>query len=243
MALQKMVPKSIDVKALCPFCNTEFDYTEYLEITIPGDNKLKKRILNKSLYFPTCPHCNEAIKMKPNCLYRNEDRKELFIATDMPDADFETLMKMGNKGFNDIHSDEDILSFMKGLYKRRVVHDIDAFREKILLSDYNYDDRIIELMKLSLSGLLEKDNHMPVYRIFLEDSSGNMMQFTAIMGNHAPYEYINIKVAANVYTQFRDKYLNKLGKPENDEYITTDQKWASDTGLLKDEDPGFIFPV
>ena len=57
---------------------------------------------------------------------------------------------------------------LKDFYKCRVVHDIDVFREKILLSDNNYDDRIIELMKLSLSGLLEQDNHAPVYRIFLE---------------------------------------------------------------------------
>lgn len=34
---------------------------------------------------------------------------------------------------------------------------MDSFREKILLSDNNYDDRIIELMKLSLSGILEED--------------------------------------------------------------------------------------
>ncbi|MCR5603000.1 MAG: CpXC domain-containing protein [Lachnospiraceae bacterium] len=243
MAVSEMTPKSMEMKAICPYCGDEFDYTVYPEITIPGDHKLKKRILNKSLYFPTCPHCNKEVKMKPNCIYRDENRKELFIATDVKSVDFETLMKTGDIGFNDIHSDDDVLEFIKGLYKRRVVHDIDAFREKILLSDYNYDDRIIELMKLSLSGLLEKENHMPVYRIFLENSSGNMMEFTAIMGSHAPFEYMDVKVAANVYTQFKKEYLNKLGSPEDDEYIATDQKWAADTGLLKDHNPGFIFPM
>ncbi len=131
---------------------------------------------------------------------------------------------------------------MKGLYVRRVVHDVDAFREKILLSDNNYDDRIIELMKLSLSGLLEKENHKPVYRIFLEDSSGSQLEFTAIMGRHAPFEYISIKTGANVYTHYRNKYLDKLGRPEEDEYISTDQKWAARSGLLADEDAGFVLP-
>ena len=54
---------------------------------------------------------------------------------------------------------------------------------------------------------------------------------------------MDVKVAANVYTQFKKEYLNKLGSPEDDEYIATDQKWAADTGLLKDHNPGFIFPM
>ena len=112
----------------------------------------------------------------------------------------------------------------------------DSFREKILLSDNNYDDRIIELMKLSFSCLIEKENEEPVYRIFLEDTAGSKMIFTAILGNHAPYEYITIETQVNVYNQYRDKYLHKLGRPEEDEYIVTDQKWAKKTGLLKDED-------
>ena len=118
-----------------------------------------------------------------------------------------------------------------------------AFREKILLSDNNYDDRIIELMKLSLSGLLEKQHHMPVYRIFLEDTAGNLLVFNAFMGAHPPFELISVKTPAGVYNQYRDKYLHRLGKPEDDEYITTDQKWAMQSGLLDDEDPGFIIPI
>ena len=50
------------MKAQCPFCNTEFDYTEYPEITIPGDNKLKKRILNKSLYKEYETSINDIIR-------------------------------------------------------------------------------------------------------------------------------------------------------------------------------------
>ena len=59
----------------------------------------------------------------------------------------------------------------------------------------------------------------------------------------APYEYITIKSAANVYNQYRDKYLKKLGRAEDDEYIATDQKWAKNSGLLKDEDAGFVVPI
>ena len=120
---------------------------------------------------------------------------------------------------------------------------MDSFREKILLSDNNYDDRIIELMKLSLSGILEKENREPVYRIFLEETSGNQLEFTAIMGKRAPFEYVSVKAPSIVYTQYRDKYQNRLGKPEEDEYIITDQKWAAKSGLLKDEDAGFVIPL
>lgn len=195
------------------------------------------------MFFPTCPHCKEMIKLKPKCLYHNETKKEMFVVTDDSiDTEIETLLKTGNIRFNDIHTDDDVIDFMKRLYKRRVVRDADSFREKILLSDNNYDDRIIELMKLSLSGLLEKEKHTPVYRIFLEDTAGSQLEFTAIMGTAVPFEYVTIKTAANVYNQYRDKYMSKLGRPEEDEYISTDQKWAAKSGLLKDEESGFVIP-
>lgn len=102
------------------------------------------------------------------------------------------------------------------------------------------NDRIIELMKLSLSGLIIKERNEPVYRIFIDDIVGSKLQIMAIMGSHAPYEYITIETSANVYNQFRDKYQHKIGNPEEDEYIVTDQRWAKKSGLLKDEDPGRV---
>ena len=56
-------------------------------------------------------------------------------------------------------------------------------------------------MKLSLSELLEKDTNTPVYRIFLEDTAGNQLEFTAIMGARAPFEYVTVKSEANVYNR------------------------------------------
>ena len=52
---------SITKPVLCGFCGKEFDYTVYPEIHIPGDHKLKKKVLNKTLFFPTCPYCKEEI--------------------------------------------------------------------------------------------------------------------------------------------------------------------------------------
>lgn len=244
MATSNGVAKPVNMATQCPFCGEMFEYAVYPEIVIPGDHKLKKKVLNKTLFFPTCPNCREEIKLRPRCLYRNETRKEMFVVTDeQGHTKFEVLLKSRDLHLNDVHSDDDIVDFMKGLYKRRVVRDVDSFREKILLSDNNYDDRIIELMKLSFSGLIEKENKEPVYRIFLEDTSGSKMLFTAILGSHAPYEYVTIETAENVYNLYRDKYLHKLGRPEEDEYIATDQKWAKKSGLLKDEDPGMVIPI
>ena len=235
-------PRTVNVTAMCPFCGKEFVFTTYPEITIPGHSKIKKQVLKKTLFFPKCPYCGEEFKLKPNCIYRNDTKKEMFIVTDRSDNEFETMMKTGDIHFNDIMSDDDIAAFLKGLYIRRVVHDVDAFREKILLSDNNYDDRIIELMKLSLSGLIEKENKTTVYRIFLEETSANQLEFTAIMGSRPPFEYVSIKTVASVYTQYRDKYLHMLGNPGEDEYISTDQRWAARSGLLKHENAGFIIP-
>ena len=236
-------PKSIVKPVKCPFCKRFFDYEVFPEIIIPGDSKLKKRLLNGSLFQPICPHCGEEFKLKVNCMFRNDNKGELIVATESEDAKYEEFLTSGGIHFDDVKTKDDAMNFVKGLLKRRVVHDVDSFREKVLLSEYNYDDRIIELMKLSLAGLMEKEYHEPVYRIFLGETSGNQMEFEAIMGAKAPFEYVTVKTPANVYTHFKNKYLDKLGKPEDDEYIITDQKWAKESGLLEEEDPGFIIPL
>ena len=242
MSNQKMHSNAVNRPTQCPFCGNYFDHVTYPEIHIPGDSKLKKKVLNKTLFFPTCPYCKKEIKLKPNCMYRDDNRREWIVATEKRDTAIEDMMKSGDLRLNDISTEDDVVDLMKGLYKRRVVHDVDSFREKILLSDNNYDDRIIELMKLSLSKLLERENHVPVYRIFLEETAGNQLEFIAIMGSHAPFEYVSVKSTASAYTYYRDKYIDKLGRPEEDEYILTDQKWAVRSGLLEDEDAGFVIP-
>ena len=240
--MSDMFPKTKEMQVLCGLCGKLFDYTLYPDIHIPGDEKLKRKILNKTLFFPKCPHCKEEIKLKPVCMYRNDNKKEFFVVTDSTNEKILNLMKSGDIRLNDVKDDDDIVNLIKGFYKRRLVYDADAFREKILLSDHNFDDRIIELMKLSLSGLLEKENHESVYRIFLEDVDNNMLDFTAIMGKRPPFEYVNAKASMVVYYHFREKFLKKLGRPEEDEYVTTDQNWAKKSGLLKNQDPGFIAP-
>ena len=172
-------------------------------------------------------------------MYRNDNKREWFVVIDQEDGEIGSMMRSGNIRLNDVKTDEDVLGFTKGLLIRRVVHDVDAFREKILLSDNNYDDRIIELMKLSLSRLIKKETNIPVYRIFLEETAGSQLEFTAILGNRPPFEYCTVKSVVNAYNQFRNKYMNVLGRPEDDEYIFTDQKWAAQSGLLKDGDDGF----
>lgn len=235
--------EAVMMKTQCPFCAEFFDFPMYPEIVIPGNNKLKKKVLNKTLFTPKCPHCGEEFKLKVRCMYRDENKKEWFLVMDSKSKELEAKMKSGDVKLNEIRTEENLTDFLKGLYIRRIVYDVDAFREKILLSDYNFDDRIIELMKLSVSGLIEKESHKPVYRIFLEDASGNELTFTTIMGNRAPFEYMTIKSSMSVYNQFKDKYHNKLGNPSEDEYIITDQNWAARTGFLKNEDAGFVVPM
>ena len=224
----------------CGFCGKLFEYKLYPEITIPGDHKLKKQVLNKTLFVPRCPYCKQQIKVKPECIYRNKTKNEIFVVTDTLIDHFEDMLITGDILFSDIASDEDIEKLVIGMYKRRIVRDIDSFREKILLSDNNYDDRIFELMKLSLSRLIERKTHSKVYRIFLDDTSGHNLLFTAITGERPPFEYISINSNPGVYVKYRKKYLDRLGLPNEDEYIFTDQNWAKESGLLEDDDESLI---
>ena len=234
--------EAVPMAVACPFCGTEFEYETYVEITLPADRRLKKRLLNKDLFYPVCPSCGEQFKLKPNCVYRDDSRMVLVVVTDGKSTEIARMMKTGSAGLRNVRTEVDLENLVKGSYKRRLVYDIDAFREKILLFDGGYDDRIMELMKYSLSQLLEKEHRAPVYRIFLEDASGSRLTFTAFMGISVPFEPVTIETPGSVYFEYRKKYMGRLGKPEMDEYILTDLKWAKKSGLLEGEDPGFLLP-
>ena len=243
MSAPESQPGTIEKPVECPKCHRIFDYALYPDIRIPGNNKLKKKILRKEMFYPVCPYCGEEFKIKGECIYRDMNKKELYIVTESLASGILDLVKTGGIPLDDIKADDEEMTFFKSLLKKRVVDNVDAFREKILFSDCNYDDRIMELIKLSLSGILEKENHTPVYRIFLEDASGSTLEFTAFLGAIPPFETATIKTGASVYTYFSDKYLDQLGNPEDDEYILTDQKWARNSGLLKEDDAGFVIPM
>ncbi|MBR7046262.1 MAG: hypothetical protein IKI23_11475 [Lachnospiraceae bacterium] len=243
MAKERTVPESVDLPVICPFCGREFDYTMYPVIKIPGDNRLKKQLLNKDLYFPTCPYCREQFKVKPNCVYFDARKAEMFIVTDASDKKIEEMVKIGDILPEDVRSPEDIPPFIGSLFRRRIVRDVDAFREKILLSDCSYDDRIMELVKLALSRLLQKDSGQHVYRIFLDQASGNMLTFAAVLGMRPPFENVEVRTEASIYTKYKNKYLQRIGDPREDRYIFTDQKWAEESGLLSGEDEGYIMPM
>lgn len=73
----------------------------------PGDSKLKKMVLNKTLFFPTCPHCREELKLRPRCMYINNTKEDLFIVTDDPEETvFETILTSGDIRFSNIHTDD-----------------------------------------------------------------------------------------------------------------------------------------
>ena len=182
-------------------------------------------------------------KLKPSCIYRDDNKKLMIIAADSSDAALENLLKSGNIRFNDVRNDNDIADFLKRMYTRRIVHDVDAFREKILLSENHCDDRVIELMKLALSGLMKREHSEPVYRVFLEDLTHNFMEFTVITGKRAPFEYVTVNTPLDSYNSFQKRYQQKLGRSEDDEYIETDQRWAAKAGLLDDDDLNLLIPT
>jgi hypothetical protein len=58
-----------------------------------------------------------------------------------------------------------------------------------------------------------------------------------------PFENVEVRTEASIYTKYKNKYLHRIGDPREDRYIFTDQKWAEESGLLSDEDEGYIMPM
>lgn len=79
----------------------------------------------------------------------------------------------------------------------------------------------------------------PLAKALIMARIGNYIDFGAM--NHVDEdEFLSLFSDTDMRDDDRATYESFLGKPEEDEYITTDQKWAAKSGLLKDEDAGFV---
>lgn len=156
----------------CPECQTEGDFKVWESINTSDDPELKELIRSGQLFMWKCPKCgNDCIVFYPTYYHQPEDKVLIHY---IPDAPFMAINFM--KTLTHDPYDESI-KLEKGC-RKRVVTDMNSFREKLLILDHGYDDRIIELQKIFLIAELQKaEPTMKIEQVFFNKEKDGTTNF------------------------------------------------------------------
>jgi hypothetical protein len=121
--------------APCSKCSQEQKVKVYRSINIAEDPDLKEKVKNGSLFLWECPHCGQVNLAKYDTLYHDPEQKLMVWL--FPDGQVsETQMQA--------------IAFhakAMGGYTLRIVDNMGALMEKVLIKDAGLDDAVLEMCK------------------------------------------------------------------------------------------------
>lgn len=142
-------------KIVCPICGKESEITIWDSINIDSNPMIKKQVFDGSIFNFVCPECGYKINLSYDCLYNDvESHMMIYHVTD--DKDIHQLIKMLNQSFMSFIC-LNAREFSHKSHCRIVINDPNAWREKIMIFNEGYDDRVIELIKLFIINKIDDE--------------------------------------------------------------------------------------
>lgn len=136
------------VTVTCPACGNEGNYDHYSSANVTLDPILKECVLDNSLFTFECANCGESALVETDCLYHDMDKRLLYQLT--PEADSDEQLKDVLQQINDFGAN---FSFVREGYRIRVVPSLSDLKEKIIISDAELNDQVIELLKVYVEAM------------------------------------------------------------------------------------------
>lgn len=134
------------VAIVCPICNRSHDTETSTIIDAHESEEIREKIIKGTFFDFDCPECGHHSQLHYSCMYRDEDIREYIYLS--ADQDLEKAAENAQKILGKSISD--------GLL--RIVHTAQELKEKILIFEHGWDDRMIEICKgISLSQFPSDD--------------------------------------------------------------------------------------
>jgi hypothetical protein len=168
----------------CPRCNTSCKAAVSGSINVQNNPADKKKILDGSFFQFACTECGYETRLIYNCLYLDPMMKQMFYLIE------------GNGGVEEdkkaeedaIRAADDFPSWKEEDYILRVVHSANDLREKLLIFDNGFDDRIVEICKgVALSQVLMEDD---AYITEIHFEVVGKMQVLVLFSNDGEEQYV-----------------------------------------------------
>lgn len=139
-------------KIVCPECGKEGEFTYWSNINTYNEPVMKSMVRTGAAFMYTCPECgNTSIVDFPFIYHQMEDHMMIYYTQGKDTKEAEDYFA---------HQDEKFEELKVGgeMYLNRVVTTLDSFLEKLKIFDAGLDDRVIEMIKLSIGGILIQQN-------------------------------------------------------------------------------------
>ena len=122
----------------CPKCGKKTSFLVWDSINTMKDPEMKEKVRNDEAFRFHCPECGASALLNYNFLYhQQEDKVLIYVSADGEDAsEMAQILDQRGNAFDG--------------YRKRIVRSYNAFKEKLLILDAGFDDRIVEIIKSSV---------------------------------------------------------------------------------------------
>ena len=207
----------IKKNVVCPKCRQQTETGLLCSINTESEKDALKKVLDDEFFKWECDKCGFQTMLLHPLLY--SDIKNKFMVYYIPNVERSRI------------SDEKLELEFKELsdIRKRLVPDINALKEKIMLFGKGFDDASVELAKLAVSEVVGKSTGQTVYEGYCTeiDKSSNVLSFQFFIGGKKrPYMQTT---RFDVYKRSFDivkEYFPDLN--EQGGFLNIDRSWAKE---------------
>ena len=122
----------------CPKCGKKTSFLVWDSINTMENPEMKEKVRNDEAFRFHCPECGASALLNYNFIYhQQEDKVLIYVSADGGDtSDMAQILDQRGNAFDG--------------YRKRIVRSYNAFKEKLLILDAGFDDRIVEIIKSSV---------------------------------------------------------------------------------------------
>ena len=200
-------------KITCPACGHTQDFTIWLSLNADLDPDAKLRLMGGSLFDFECGRCGHRTNVNYNILYHDMTNRVMVNYVDEASVE---------KALAQMEEAERMYGGAMAGYRRRIVTDQNALREKAIIFDMGLDDRVIEIIKLFLlSNAREQAPDANIEMMYFRTEDGRyVMDF---IGDRI----LSAEVPAHLYEEIRNNFADRLDAA-GDRDVFIGPGWALD---------------
>ena len=210
------------VEHTCPHCGNKFEITIYPVINLQSDEHLYKDLFSLDLFKIKCSKCKKVTLIQYDMFVIDMFKKyiiNLYVTKDVSKFIYNKSSLIESLTSNPAY--KDVLSKIK---YTRIVTSLNELLEKLLIFDYDLNDKLIEIMKLSISDK-DRIDKLLYTNICFDKLERDELLFTCFN--------INDKKVSPVQMGINVKYYNTVidmvdGIPEEKEmFMLVNKDWAT----------------
>jgi hypothetical protein len=200
----------------CPHCENKFKIAVYPMINLQSESHLYEDLFSLDLFRVECSKCKKTSLVQYNTLIVDMYKKYIIYLLVDAGVNLDKLVE-------NLRNNPEYAKVFDGLKYTRVVGSLNELLEKLLIFDYDLNDKVIEVLKLGLysKDRLDKETYPNV--CFNKIDRENLI-FTCF--NMADNKTQPIDISVNI--KFYNLMIDKLGSlpPETTDFEFIDSVWA-----------------